>query len=141
MHSDISRLAVSLAMRYRNLEERIIANSVLDLTTDCWVWLGKRSYSRNGSNRWYPIMTVHVKGKGTRNKRVHHLALTELRGIRRPSKIFVAAHSCNNSYCVNPMHLRWALQSTNMKQCVAEGRHNSQQRQPGEDEDEIAEAA
>src|SRR5690348_5279365 len=119
--------------KYRDLEERIIANAVYDPehTGECWIWLGKRSKSRNGSDRYYPIMTVHVPGKGTRNVRVHHLALTLFRGIRRPNKIFIAAHSCNTPLCINPMHLRWALQTTNMRQCVAEGRHNSQQREPG----------
>lgn len=131
-------------MRYRNLEERIIANSVLDLTTDCWVWIGKKIASRTGSERFYPVITIWIKGKGARNRRAHHLALTELRGIRRPNKMFVAAHSCNTPLCVNPMHLRWALQTTNMRQCVAEGRHKgfeNRNREPGEDEDELAEAA
>ena len=124
-------------MRYRDLCERIIANSVLDLATDCWVWTGKKVMSRTGSERFYPVLTVKVDGK-VKNKRAHHLALTEFRGKRRPSKLFVAAHSCNNSLCVNPMHLRWTTQSGNMKQCVAEGRHNSQQRNPFTDEEEPA---
>lgn len=121
--------------RYDSMQERIIANSALSIehffedpdtgeTSPCWEWLGKTIASRNGTGRRYPVLTVYVKGKGPRNVRVHRLVLIEFKGLRM-TKVHVAAHRCNYTFCVNPMHLRRDTGSGNMVQCVREGRHNS----------------
>lgn len=131
-----------MAKRYATLEDRIIANSVMSRDsfyngTPCWEWVGKTIISRISKNR-YPVLTVRVEGKGPRNRRAHRLSLTEFRGLRPPTRGHIAAHLCNNSFCVNPMHLAWATEKQNMRQCVRDGRHNSN---PANDFDRLEDAA
>ena len=106
-------------MRYTSMMDRIVANSILAIDsfyngTPCWLWTGKRVPSRNGF--LYPVMTIHIKGKGTRNVRVHRAVL----GLIDPKR--VGMHLCNNTLCVSPHHLADGTQSQNMQQRVAEGR-------------------
>jgi hypothetical protein len=123
-----------MAKRYSSMQERIIANSVLSPehfyqdpdtgeVSPCWEWTGKTIASRNGTGRRYPVLTVKVNGK-VRNVRVHRLVLVEFKGVRM-TKVHVGAHRCNYTFCVNPEHLRRDTGSGNMRQCVREGRHNS----------------
>ena len=118
-----------MSRRYASMVDRILANSVASVEnfyqgTPCWEWLGKTKRSRTGAGRAYPALTVHVKGKGPRNVPVHRLVLDVFKGkpLRRTQ---VAAHQCNNTFCVNPEHIKPATQRQNMAQCVEEGRHNS----------------
>lgn len=121
--------------KYDSLEDRIIANSVMTDAihdgTPCWIWTGSSVINRNGTP--YPRMTIRVKGK-PRGQRVHRLVLREFRGVKLKSDL-VAAHSCNNTMCVNPGHLKLVTQVVNMQQCVKDGRHNSQKREPGDDDE------
>lgn len=122
--------------KYASLRERIIANSVMhdDYSwggSHCWVWLGSVVHSR-GNRMPYARMTVRVKGR-PRAQRVTRLALREFRGVQLRTDR-VASHLCNNTLCVNPMHLKLTTQAANMGQCVTEGRHRGfGNREPGED--------
>lgn len=115
--------------KYKDIGERIIANSVLSPDsfykgTPCWVWTGKRDINRNGMA--YPVMTMRYqrgprKGK-VYNARVHRKAVEFFKG-RRVTPKMVVLHLCNNTLCVNPDHLLGGTQKKNVQQCVAEGRH------------------
>lgn len=110
--------------RYDSIEERLIANSYLTDEsacrhggTPCWIWIG----AVNASG--YPVVTMR---QGSKVKRVlaHRLSLAVFRGKRLRSD-HVAKHLCNVKRCVNPMHLEFGTQSTNIRQCVKEGRHRT----------------
>lgn len=116
--------------RYASLRDRIIANSVLAPPesgrilngTPCWEWAG----TLNAAG--YPRMTLRRK-RGPRKGKVrgvlaHRQSLIEFKGVKL-SRRQVCKHLCNNPLCVNPEHLEAGSQSSNMKQCVREGRHNS----------------
>lgn len=113
--------------KYPDLGARIIANSALSLEnfyngSPCWEWLGKRSADG------YPYMTMRWRS-GPRKGKVHNVgahreALKFFRGFRM-RKNYVGMHLCNNRACVNPMHLANGSQSTNIQQCVREGRHKT----------------
>jgi hypothetical protein len=112
--------------RYASIRHRIAANAALSTEsfyngTPCWIWTGKTSTSRNGFK--YPLMTMRVDGK-VKNVRVHRLVLKET-GYRVTKKT-IPMHLCNHTLCVCPDHIRGGSQRMNMRQCVAEGRHNSQ---------------
>lgn len=121
-------------MKYESLEARILANSVCSAEhfyehpdgeiTPCWVWLGQTN------SRGYPRMCIRRKG-APRNVFVHRLVVIEILGYALQFE--VARHLCNFQQCVSPLHLLPATQSENMQQCVTDGRHNSQRREPGED--------
>lgn len=106
--------------KYPSLADRLIANSYLSDEchydgTPCWIWMGKRNASG------YPQINLREDG-AVRTYLAHRLALTVFRG-RRWRRGQVAKHLCNNPLCINPMHLDGGSQSSNMRQCVREGRH------------------
>lgn len=110
-------------------EQRIINNSIVSRDhhhdgTPCWEWIGKVVTNKTG--RRYGRLNLRVKGKHV-SVLAHRFSLIELRG-RTLTKRGVCMHKCNNTLCVNPMHLAGGTQSKNIKQCVADGRHNSQRK-------------
>lgn len=117
--------------KYLDIGERIIANSVLSISsfyngTPCWEWLGKKDVNRTGM--CYPVMTMRYqrgprKGK-VHNVRVHRESVKFFKG-RRVTARMVVMHLCNNSICVNPDHLAGGTQKKNVQQCVADGRHKT----------------
>lgn len=88
-------------MRYRNLEERLIANSVLSEDTHhggspCWLWIGH--LRPNG----YGTINIYRNGK-TRTCSAHRTAYEELVGpIPEGWEI---DHKCFVVNCINPNHL------------------------------------
>lgn len=117
--------------RYRSLEDRIIANSVLSDTehyegTPCWLWIGTSVTNRNG--RRYGTINVRIsrgRNKGRSKKWfVHRLVITVFKG-RAMSIRQVGMHLCNNTLCCNPAHLAGGSQRANVRQCVREGRHRN----------------
>ena len=84
-------------MRYRNMEERLLANSVLDRSTGCWLWVGTR-------HRGYGYLTVRVEGRAHPIKRrAHRVAYETFVGPIPDGKEL--DHTCVESLCINPDHL------------------------------------
>lgn len=61
---------------------------------------------------------------------VHRMACAVQNGIC-PDETFDAAHGCNNKWCVNPRHLRWATKSENALDRVGHDTHIRGERNPG----------
>jgi hypothetical protein len=83
--------------KYRNLEERLIANSVVE--DGCWVWIGRRGGGRRGE---YGHVNVRVNGKH-KTLKAHRLAYVVFKG-EIPNGMTVD-HKCTNPLCINPDHL------------------------------------
>lgn len=84
-------------MRYRDLEERLIANSVIDRELGCWLWIGSRS------DGGYGMMSVRVGGK-VKKRWAHRVAYEILKGPIAPGHDI--DHVCRIPHCINPDHLR-----------------------------------
>lgn len=111
--------------RYENMQERIIANSIASTDsfyngTPCWIWTG--TYGSGG----YGTLNVRL-ARGPRKGKVEHRgahreSLKAFTGRRLTTRM-VCKHLCNNRCCVNWEHLAGGTQKSNVRQCVAEGRH------------------
>lgn len=115
-----------MPFKYDSPIERLLANSVTDETmvydgTFCWCWLGSVKTSRSGKT--YPRMGIRVRGRNV-TVTVHRWIITKIKG-RRLSKRQVGMHMCNNTMCVNPGHIIGGTQKMNIRQCVAQGRHDA----------------
>ena len=86
-----------MASKYRDMTERIMANSYVDDTTGCWLWAGRRD--RGG----YAVMNMRVDG-AHKSVRVHRLVMRELVGLKLRVNQLVN-HLCCVRHCVNPAHL------------------------------------
>lgn len=116
-------------MIYADLRERIIANSVLahegaGNVVDgelCWLWTG----TTNSQGR--PRLCIRKKTGKRKGQPVQQLAyrvvVKEWTG-RAPGGR-VVKHKCDNPLCVNPTHLVAGTQASNMRECVARGRHRT----------------
>lgn len=93
--------------KYENLEQRLMANSVLDVETECWVWLGRRTHDG------YPLINVREGSKHV-TRRAHILAFTELTGREIPTG-YELDHRCYLRCCINPMHVEPVTKSVNLQ--------------------------
>lgn len=118
-------------MKYPSMAERLIANSILaedssHAGTACWLWTGKVRVNRSGMK--YGAITKRIS-RGRRKGQVvnvaAHRAAVEHLGFKRITPRMVVMHLCNNSLCINPLHLAGGSQRANVRQCVADGRHVS----------------
>ncbi len=86
---------------------------------ECWEWTRMR---RQGT---HPYGLLYVNN---RQRRAHRIAW-ELANGPIPDGIEVC-HRCDNPPCCNPAHLFLGTQRDNMDDCVAKGRHISQNPEP-----------
>lgn len=117
-----------MPFKYPSMEERLIANSVLSIEnffedTPCWEWVGQIHKTRG-----YGYLSIRLKGRGPVPRRAHKVSYETFVGPVPEGEVVM--HRCNNRACIAPLHLRAGTQSDNIKQCVADGRHNSQQDVP-----------
>jgi hypothetical protein len=79
---------------------------------DCWAWTAFRD--RQGYGR------IKLGGKRGLSALAHRVSL-QLSGVEVPSNLDVL-HSCDNTSCVNPTHLRVGTHAENMRDASARGR-------------------
>lgn len=85
---------------YRDMEERLVANSAVDHTTGCWIWLG---HIDGGG---YGRLSVRVKGKRSPESHfAHRVSVQVLKGEAIPEGYHVD-HICETRCCINPNHLQ-----------------------------------
>ena len=115
----------------QTLVERVYARIVRRGSNECWGWRGSMSRSRF---RQKLVRYPNIAADGTWKVRVNRLLLI-LRGgpldhPEREGEAFLAwlrrvwpeyrfqqaAHSCDNSECVNPGHLEWATREQNLNE-------------------------
>lgn len=94
--------------KYRNLEERLFANSIVEQSSGCWLWIGAR-HPRRG----YGVISVRMKGRRTPKVLfVHRVAYETLVGpIQRDRQI---DHVCRIPHCINPAHLEPVTREENL---------------------------
>ena len=88
---------------YRDLEARLLANSVVDPATGCWVWLGRRE-------RGYGRINVYVDGR-TVKRRAHRVSYEVFIGPIPPG--LDLDHECQVASCIHPNHLSPLLPAEN----------------------------
>ncbi len=86
---------------YRDMEERLIANSVLDPVTGCWEWTGAKD---KRASTPYGKITIWCKKLSRRLKRQAHIVSYEtfVGSIPEGHEI---DHMCRNTFCICPTHL------------------------------------
>ena len=103
-----------MARKYRNLYERLVANTKLANPDDpdgCWLWTGPR-------RGHYGCLCVRIPGGGRATKpktiSAHRAMLEEYHDIVFPFD--EAGHLCFNTMCINPRHLEVQTQVFNLGQ-------------------------
>lgn len=77
----------------------------VEKTKNCWVWMGAKMPKGYGR--------VTLNGKGIYAHRLSYLFFNGPIGKNQ-----VVMHTCDNSWCVNPEHLKIGTQKENIKDCV-----------------------
>lgn len=95
---------------YRSLEDRLLANSYLDVVTGCRVWLGYCGLSRSGV---YARLSVRVPGKPYPVPMYAHRLAWEIWNERKIPPGYEIDHVCENTICIAPEHLRLVDGDTN----------------------------
>lgn len=84
--------------------------------SDCWNWTAGKEEKGYGS--------FYLNGSH-RNFAAHRLAFALARGMWAPANLMVL-HSCDNSSCCNPAHLRLGTATENNRECVEKAHHGNQ---------------
>ena len=85
--------------RYTDMEARLIANSVFDPVTGCWLWIAARD--KRAST---PYGKISVRVDGHHKKRQAHIVSYET-FIGPVPEGYEIDHTCKNTFCINPGHL------------------------------------
>jgi len=95
---------------------RFYAKVALPNADGCMLWLGGINAKGYGYFKYRRVMM-----------RAHRVALWIAEGPPNESNL-QAAHSCRNTHCVAPAHLRWATPLGNQRDRDVDGTHNRGQR-------------
>lgn len=100
---------------YKPMIERFSEKYTINPTTNCWEWKGSvsRGYGYLGGR-------AYSRTEREPNVLVHRLSYQHFIGPIPDDKLVL--HSCNNSLCVNPQHLRLGTHRENMNDLVTSGR-------------------
>jgi hypothetical protein len=95
------------------LKERMLAQIEIDQATGCWNWLGcgSRFYGsivNDNGKRVYPHKAMYEIDRGYTFKRGEQ-----------------GLHTCDNTWCINPDHIRPGTQKQNMEDKSRKNRHGS----------------
>lgn len=94
--------------QYRSMEERLIANSVLDPESECWIWIGVR-----GKGGYGRLSMRLPEVKTPRLVYAHRVAFEVFIGEELKPGHHVD-HVCVNPSCINPGHLQQVAIIENM---------------------------
>lgn len=93
-------------MILKSVIQRVIAHSVFDRVSGCWIWTGAYVVNKNG------LKYGRIKVDG-RAMLVHRAAWEAVHGRAMP-RSRAGAHQCANTLCCNPAHVRAQTQSRNV---------------------------
>lgn len=94
-----------------------VQNTVSATTNDCILW----PFARDKDG--YGIASMPVEGGKRRSRKTPaHRYLCILRHGEPASPKLLACHSCDNPPCVNPRHLSWGTQRSNILEAIERGR-------------------
>lgn len=94
---------------YRDMVERLIANSVLDPVTGCWVWIGARDKRESTP---YGKISIYVPERRKSIMRQAHIVSYEtFIGPVPPGHQL--DHKCHYGFCIHPNHLEPVTAVTN----------------------------
>lgn len=93
---------------YRDMADRIVGNSVLELPDECWIWIGHRTADGYGTLNVYD--TALKRGI---TRMAHRVAYEVFHGPV-PEGLEVD-HVCHCPPCVNPNHLRLLPRAENAR--------------------------
>jgi len=92
------------------LLERLLEKLIVDEVTDCWVFQGGKN------NIGYGMIRDEKKMRTT-----HRVSYEEHHGKIPPGMLVL--HSCDNTLCCNPSHLRLGTHQDNTNDMISKGRH------------------
>lgn len=101
-------------MKYRDMEARLIANSVFNIVTGCWDWIAARD---KRASTPYGKISIWVPARGKPVKRQAHIVAYEtfLGPVPEGHEI---DHTCRNGFCINPGHLEAVIPSVNKQRRI-----------------------
>ena len=95
--------------RYRDMEQRLITNSVLDIVSGCWIWIGARD---KRASTPYGKITIWDKNVSRRKKRQAHIVSYET-FIGPVPEGHELDHTCRQGFCIAPYHLEAVTPTVN----------------------------
>lgn len=111
-----------MPFKYPSPVDRLLAHSVLDPETGCWIWTGSRFPTNQR-----PRIAVRIKGK-SQWVTVARFIVQFVHGCRwglNESRRKLGAHNCDNSQCVHSNHVKRGTPLSNNRDTVKRGRHVS----------------
>lgn len=101
-------------MKYRDMEARLIANSVYDTITGCWLWIAARD---KRASTPYGKITIWCKNLSKQLKRQAHIVSYETFIGPIPAGHEID-HTCRNTFCIAPNHLEAVLPVVNKQRRI-----------------------
>lgn len=101
-------------MKYLSMEQRLIANSVFDPATGCWLWIAARD---KRASTPYGKISVWVPERGRPVMRQAHIVSYETFIGPVPGRHEID-HKCRQGFCICPNHLEAVPPATNKERRV-----------------------